>query len=167
MRKIQLLCGGIASGKSSYCRNAAKAGYVICNDDAIVNLIHGGEYTLYNKEFKSLYKTIENTIVNSAILFGKTVVIDSGRNVNKSRRKRFTSWAKAFGVQCEAIVFKREAPEVHAKRRFDSDNRGRSYEWWLNVAQEHHRKYTRPYKHEGFCQVYEISYEEIMQGKVL
>jgi hypothetical protein len=35
------------------------------------------------------------------------------------------------------VMFKREAPEVHARRRFDSDSRGHSLEWWTAVAQRH------------------------------
>ena len=56
---IKLLVGCIASGKSTYCRNAAKAGTIIINDDDIVNMLHGGQYGLYDKKLK-IIRSLDN-----------------------------------------------------------------------------------------------------------
>jgi len=55
MRKIQILVGMIASGKSTYSKHAARLGFIVVNDDAIVNAVHGEDYTLYDKKLKLLW----------------------------------------------------------------------------------------------------------------
>ncbi len=78
MAKIQVLVGMIAAGKSSYCRNAARTGIICMNDDVIVNMLHGDDYTLYNKQLKAFYKSIDNHIVVSALLMDRTIIVDRG-----------------------------------------------------------------------------------------
>jgi predicted kinase len=159
--KIYLLIGMIASGKSTYALNAANNGYIIINDDAIVNLLHANNYTLYDKNLKILYKTIENTILNMSIALKKNVVIDRGLNVSLQSRKRWLSLAKTLDIECEAIVFEKQKPEVHAKRRFESDTRGYSENYWQEVAAYHDKNYSLPSLEEGFSKINYISYEEI------
>jgi hypothetical protein len=40
-------------------------------------------------------------------------------------------------VSIIAIVFPIESPDIHARRRFETDPRGRSFETWLGVARHH------------------------------
>ena len=56
---IKVLVGHISSGKTTYSSQCAREGWVIINDDAIVNAVHGGDYTLYDKQWKPLYKGCE------------------------------------------------------------------------------------------------------------
>lgn len=65
---IQVLVGMIASGKSTYARNAARRGFLVVSEDEIVKLVHGQDYKLYDDALKPIYKTIENQIVGSAII---------------------------------------------------------------------------------------------------
>lgn len=165
--KIFVLCGMIASGKSTFCKNCAKKDQVILNDDSIVNMLHGEEYTLYNASLKILYKSIENQIISTALAIGKKIVIDRGLNVTFRGRKRWIALAKSFDVPIEAIVFKNDGPDVHAQRRTNSDSRGYSYEYWLKVANTHNENYQEPTVAEGFDTIHHISFEEIQQGKVI
>ena len=165
--KVYILVGHIASGKSGYCKNAAKKGLITLNDDALVNLLHGDDYTLYDNRLKILYKSIENNIFSLGLCLGKSVIIDRGVNVSIKGRKRWIALANSFDVPCEAIVFKIEKPEVHAKRRCEHDGRGHSYEYWLNVAKHHHSIYKEPSCEEGFDKVHCIEYTEILAGKVV
>lgn len=167
MPKIFILVGPISSSKSTYCKNAAKKGFIILNDDAIVNMLHGGNYILYDENLKLLYKSIENTIISTSLALKRDIIIDRGLNISKNSRKRYISLAKSFDVEIEAIVFKREKPEIHARRRFESDNRGLSYESWLNIAIIHDKQWEEPDKSEGFDKIHYISYEEIKEGLVL
>lgn len=164
--KIQLLIGMIASAKSHYAKNAAKQGLIIVNDDDIVTSLHGGDYTLYDKKLKVLYKSIENTIVSFALSIGKSVIIDRGVNISLQGRKRWIALAKSFDVLCEAIVFEKQSPETHAQRRFNHDPRGLSYQFWLNCAKEHNNKYISPSQEEGFNVIHYVTFEEIKSGKV-
>ncbi len=162
--KIYVLVGMIASGKSTYCKNAAKAGVLIMNDDAIVNLVHADDYTLYDKKLKILYKSIENHVISLGITIGKSVVVDRGLNISIKGRKRWLALADSFDVQCEAISFVNEGPETHAQRRVASDSRGYLYDYWLKVAEHHHSIYAPPTVDEGFHAVHNVSFDDVKKG---
>ncbi len=164
--KIYVLVGMIASGKSTYCANAAKKGAVIMNDDAIVNMVHADDYTLYDKKLKILYKTLENTVISLGISLGRNVVIDRGLNVSVKARRRWIALAESFDVECDAIVFPKDTNEVHAQRRFEKDSRGHSYDYWLKVATAHDKQYEKPNWPEGFNQVHEINFGWIQAGHI-
>ena len=165
--KLQLLCGPIASGKSSYSKNAANNGIICVNDDAIVQMLHGNNYSLYNENLKLLYKSIENNVVSTALAMNKQVLIDRGLNCSIRGRKRWLALANSFDVLCEAIIFKNEGSRAHAERRTINDSRGHSFEYWLNVAELHNKEYEEPTVEEGFSAVHYISFEEIKDGEVL
>jgi predicted kinase len=154
--RIQVACGMIASGKSTYARNAAKAGIICMNDDAIVNMLHGGDYTLYDKKFKILYKSIENHIIAAALTMGRSVFIDRGLNISVNGRYRWIALARSFDVPIDAIVFKNEGPEIHTDRRMNSDSRGHARDYWLDVAKYHDKSWQLPTVDEGFASVQEI-----------
>src|SRR6516162_2712793 len=156
--KLQVLVGMIASGKSTYARNAARQGVICLNDDAIVNLLHADDYTLYDKGLKVLYKTVENHIIGTALAMRRTVMVDRGLNVSVAGRRRWLALAKSFDVRCEALLFKNEGPVVHAQRRADSDARGHDLAYWLEVAEAHHDSYAPPTLEEGFDRVKAVSW---------
>ena len=136
--KLELLCGPIASGKSTYCRQAANEGAIILNDDSIVTAIHGGDYRLYNKSLKPLYKSVENSLISTALAMGLRVVVDRPNHSIKMRQ-RYIAIGKSFDVPVEVILFKRELPEIHGERRFKSDARGHDLNYWIDVARAHER----------------------------
>lgn len=162
--KLQVLIGNIASGKSTYCKNAARSGIICLNDDAIVNMLHGNEYTLYDPKLKILYKSVENNIIETALSLQKIVLIDRGLNVSLHGRKRWIALAQSFDMPIEAIVFKLEEPEIHAHRRFDSDARGLDFLHWKKVAEKFSAEYVEPKLEEGFDKVNHISFKEIQEG---
>ena len=150
---IYLLCGMIASGKSTLARKLADSqNALIINDDDIVTMLHG-DYTSYDVSLKPLYKSIENHILTSAILAGKNVIIDRGVNIKRSSRQRWLELAKSLDQEITALVTDRQSPEVHAKRRFEHDKRGHSYEYWLKVAKYHDSVYDEPSYSEGYTSI--------------
>lgn len=157
----------IASGKSTYARNAARAGFVVVNDDAIVNAVHGGEYSLYDEKLKPLYKSVENHIVSMAVALGRPILIDRGTNISLRARARWIALANALDVPCSAIEVRPEQVEAHARRRFEADARDHSYEYWLAAAESHWSRYATPSISEGFADVYHIDYEYVMSGEVI
>jgi len=165
--KLQVLVGMIASGKSTYARNAARQGALCMNDDAIVNMLHADDYTLYKKELKILYKSVENHVIGTGLAMNKVVLVDRGLNVSLRGRQRWLALAKSFDVPCEAIVFKNDGPETHARRRANADARGHPFEYWLRVAERHNSLYIVPTVEEGFDAVHHISFDEIQSGKVV
>lgn len=162
--KLQVLCGMIASGKSTYCKKAALSGSIIMNDDSIVNMLHADNYTLYDKKLKILYKTTENHIIGLALAMNKVVVVDRGLNVSKHGRRRWIALAKSFDVPVEALCFANEGPFVHANRRFNSDSRGYPLEYWTKVAEHHNSVYEEPSKEEGFDEVCFVPFSPLPAG---
>jgi predicted kinase len=150
---IEVLIGNIASGKSTYCKKRAEEGWIILNDDEIVKMVHGGDYSLYDERLKPLYKSVETTVLQNSLLLHQNVVIDKGTNITVNSRKRWIGLASAFDTQITAVVFPFESPEIHAERRYKSDDRNLSYERWLRVASELGRKYEEPTLQEGFNNV--------------
>ena len=165
--KIQVLVGMIASGKSTYAKNAAKTGVLCVNDDALVNMLHADDYTLYDKKLKILYKSIENQAISTILAMGRTTIVDRGLNVSTAGRQRWIALAKSFDVPCEAIVLPYQGPEIHARRRFESDAPGHEYDYWFRVANHHHNQYCVPTLEEGFSKIHSISFGEIKAGKIV
>jgi len=147
---VEVLVGMIASGKSTWAKQRAKEGWIVLNDDAIVNAVHGGDYTLYSENLKPLYKSIEDHIFHTAVAMGKNVVIDRGLDIRKTSRQRWIALAKSLDIMIIAVVFEKKTPEEHAHRRYESDGRGYSYEYWLKVAKIHDKQWSMPSIFEGF-----------------
>jgi predicted kinase len=163
---IQLTCGMIASSKSTYALSAAKKGFVIVNDDSLSQSIHGGDYTLYDKTCTPIYKAVGISILTHALTIGKSVVVDVG-NRKRHIRQRWIALAHMFDVPSYAIVFPKEVPEVHARRRYDSDHRGISFEKWLEVARRHDLDWQPVLcDQEGFKDVIDVHWPQVSSGWV-
>jgi predicted kinase len=157
---IYILIGPIASGKSTFAKKKAKEGALIINDDSIVNALHANEYTLYNKDLKILYKQLEMVIITTGVALGRDIVIDRPCH-SRSTRQRYTEIARSIDHPVTAVLFSDFGPEMHARRRSESDARGYDYEYWLRVAKEH-QKMMQPLDAvaEGFNFVQKVDWYE-------
>lgn len=166
MPRIEVLVGMIASGKSTYARRRADEGaMVVCHDD-LTEMLHG-RYR-YEQGLKALYRRAEEAIALEALLCGKDVVIDRTHLTRESRDR----WAKfvrlnntmvLFGLgerpaTMVAVEFPRQIAYVHARRRYESDSRGRPFHEWLKVALHHQEQADREplTDHEGFDEIVRI-----------
>lgn len=156
MAKLQILQGMVASGKSTYAKRAAKHGIICINDDAIVMMLHGGNYTGYSKDLKVLYKAMEHTIIEIGIALNKTILIDRGLNISMEARKRYLAIANSFDVECEALYFANLGFKQHSLNRFNSDSRGHTLEYWEKVARHHESIFQTPTVEEGFSKVIKL-----------
>jgi predicted kinase len=150
----------IASGKSTYVkRTTLNDKNIIClNDDAIVTMLHGGNYAGYDSSLKVLYKAIEHTIIDMGVALNKTILIDRGLNISIESRKRYIAIAKSLDVECEALWFRNDGPLLHAYRRFISDSRNYSLEYWEKVSKHHNSIWSQPSELEGFSKVVNIDW---------
>ena len=96
-RTVIIVIGPMCSGKSTFCQAAAKAGYLIANDDAIVTAVHGGTYGLYSKSLKPLYKGIELEIIRTGLAVGRDVIVDRATNMNLHCRRKYIGLATSLG----------------------------------------------------------------------
>ena len=166
-QKVQILIGLPASSKSLYAKNAAETGFIIINDDSLIESLHCGNQQLgYIGNHNDLYCKVENGIIGLACQLGFSIVVDCGNNVNKERRKQIIDCAKKYNVPCEAIIFPLDDPKIHAERRYNDNSRGFSLKMWLTVVEKYAKLYSRPDENEGFAHIYEISFEQIQSGLV-
>lgn len=165
--QIQVLVGTIASGKSTYARNFSRCGGVVVNDDAIVMAVHGGDYSQYKEELKTLYKTTENHICQTALAMGRAVAIDRGVNLTSESRLRWLGLGKSLDVPVTAVLFPFSDAVTHARRRYNHDDRGHSESYWLEVAIHHLSQLEIPTTDEGFTNVYSVNFQDIKNGRVL
>lgn len=139
--KLELLIGMIASGKSTYARRRADEGAIVISHDDLTAMLHV-QYR-YEPGLRQQYRAAEEKLAHVFLAAGRDVVIDRTHLTAESRKRwvDFTRWPN-FGPEREpaivAVAFPVEPPEVHARRRFDFDARGRSYKDWLRVAQHHY-----------------------------
>ena len=152
-RTVIIVIGPMCSGKSTFCQAAAKAGYLIANDDAIVTAVHGGIYGLYSKSLKPLYKGIELEIIRTGLALGRDVIVDRATNMNLHCRRKYIGLATSLDAQVLGILTPNHGPEEHARRRFSKNNRGLSYEHWLQAAQRHSLEFVKPTFAEGFTEI--------------
>jgi predicted kinase len=134
--RLEVLIGMVGSGKSQYARKRAKDGAIIVCHDNLTEMLHC-EYR-YEQGLRECYRRMEEAIAREAIRAGRDVVVDRCHLTAESRRRwlDFANWI-GLGSSVVAVAFPVEAPEVHARRRFEADPRGRTYDEWLFVAQHH------------------------------
>jgi predicted kinase len=142
--RLEILCGMIASGKSTYALKRAREGAMIISHDDLTAMLHG-EYR-YESGLRECYRRSEESLVMVAFDYGRDVIIDR-THLTREARKRWIDFAARLdwdevehGPRPEvvAVVFPIEHPMIHARRRSDHDARGRSYPEWLEVAEHHH-----------------------------
>lgn len=156
MPTLTVLVGMIASGKSTYSKAEARSGAVIVNDDAIVTAIHGGDYALYDKALKPVYKSAEMQIALTALALGRDVIIDRGLSISAQARRRWVALASSLDVPSQAVIFPPASAEEHARRRFEKDSRGHSLDYWIAVTRRHASLWQTPTTDEGFSRVWSM-----------
>jgi predicted kinase len=145
MPTLEVLVGMIGSGKTTYARQRADDGALVISLDDLTEMLHA-RYR-YEPELRKCYQQMEHSLAWAGLCAGRDVIIDRTHLTLESRR-RWITWAgnfdsmqdyegKGYHTPVVAIVFPREPALVHARRRFETDARGRSLEEWDLVAAHH------------------------------
>lgn len=139
-----------AVGKSTVARKMAKDdNYLIIDIDKIVTMIHS-DYRLYNDDIQPIYKAMEMSMIQIALLAGESVVLDRCCNLIATR-KRWCDIGHQLGALTSRIYIETKEPiEERATRRFLEDNRGYSREKWIKVMKEREALFKYPLDTEGF-----------------
>lgn len=154
---LEILVGPIGSGKSTYTKAMASTGYLIVNDDSLVDSIHAGMNYLYKPELKSLYKQLDHTILFFGLSRNYNVIIDRP-NLNPKTRRRYIEIAHSLDAKVKCILFPFLSKEEHISRRMNN-NRGYNREKWESVYDKMILEYKEPSLDEGFTEI--IKYEEL------
>lgn len=155
---LEILCGMIGSGKSLYARRRAEQGALVVSHDELLQMLHGGAYR-YEEKLRDCYRWMEDDLVLTALRYSRDVVIDRTHLTCKSRHRWIDFTTQYFAVSREvrtvAVAFPVADPATHARRRFESQPRGRSYEDWLAVAWQHWNQWQPVTSDEGFTEIRE------------
>ena len=151
---MEILCGMIASGKSTYAAQRALDGALVANDDALCQAVHGGHYAEFVSKQKGLHEELMRAIVAEAFNREKDVIIDSGRNGSRQACKSWVRLGEACGFRVIARVSRRESYLEHAARRHQHDDRGVSYAEWRRIARHHEETWEEPSLDEGFDEIH-------------
>lgn len=134
---IEVLVGMIASGKSTYARKRADEGALVISHDDLTTMLHG--CYRYEPELKDCYRAIMVDMACQSIIAKRDVIVDR-THLTRESRKIWIDVANGAKVPVIAVMFPQLHAEAHARRRFEADPRGRSYEEWLKVAKHHEQQ---------------------------
>jgi len=149
--ELIILTGNIGCGKSTKALELAKQGYVIVNDDAISTMIGGGDYNLYDKSKKYLYKSIELYCVDLGLGTNRSVVADMP-NMKSISRSRFIDIGKRYNIEIISYDWGRGTSEDLRLRMLDS----RGYNDWKKAFYRKFNEYEKPSFDEGFDKIIEM-----------
>lgn len=163
--KLEVLCGMIASGKSTYARKRADEGALVVSHDDLTAMLHV-RYR-YEQELRACYRAMEEDLVYRALRAARDVVIDR-THLTRESRQRWIVYARAIRGMAiwktppaiVAVRFPIDAAHIHATRRLESDPRGRSFLEWHQVAL-HHAEQARAEpleRSEGFDRIEEVAH---------
>lgn len=149
MAKLQVTVGLPGCGKSTYAKQRALDGAFVVDIDAIITMLHGGNYNLYERDFDPVYKMIEIDMVKTALLAGRDVILDKCCN-KASTRRRFAEIGNQLQVRTEVVVFDNCSIDQLVARRM-TNSRGHSADYWRKVIQKR-IELMEPvnYQEEGF-----------------
>lgn len=163
-QRLIFLVGMIGSGKSTFARRLADAGYMVWSNDTFIPGLHGGNYKGYRDELKETYRRVRRSVVSTLLALGHSVVLDD-THTRAASRKEDMLMASYLGVPCECVLFPvADHPAVHAVRRYNHDNRGYSLETWSKVLEKHLADYAPPTLEEGFLRIFNPEQAAIVYG---
>lgn len=145
-----IMVGNVGSGKSLLASKFAKSGAAVVNNDSLVRMIGGGEYNLYDYGKKEVYKSAEESTIESALIAGIDVVIDR-TNMDSKRRARYIALAKKHTDQIICYDFG-PGDELGLKRRKKA-SQGVPPETWEQVHNRMRESYNQPNLSEGFSDI--------------
>lgn len=159
-QELVILTGNIGCGKSSFAREEIGdlKDYIIVNDDAITTMIGGGVYTNYDKNKRSLYKSIELYCVKLGLERGYNVIVDMP-NMKPESRKKFIEIGKRYSAKIVSFDWGSGNVEDLDRRKIDH----RDYDKWDEAFKVKKQDYKAPSMEEGFDEI--IRVETIISGE--
>jgi tRNA uridine 5-carbamoylmethylation protein Kti12 len=158
MLKLILMCGNIGCGKSILSKKIATENkdILIVDHDKIIEMLHS-DYTKFDMRYYQIYKDIEKSAIESCLRNNMSVIVDK-LNHTKIKRKRYIEIANSINpfINIEVYNFSILSPDLSAKNRFLSDNKGHSLSKWLDVANKIYEEYEEPESSEGIDEIYNV-----------
>lgn len=138
-RKLAIMCGLPASGKSTYCRELQKQGWLVVSPDIIRTMLYDAPYL---KEFEVEVWNVTKLSARVLLRSNYDVVIDA-TNTTKWERKGWREMAN--GYNAEFSIYYVDTPFEECVRR----DMQRLNPVGYNVLERMHKKFTEPSEDEG------------------
>lgn len=149
MKEICILIGNIGSGKTTYCKEKVKEGYVIISKDDIRYSIGAGNY-IFNLDYE---QSISNCILeffHSLSHLNNIKIIIDETNMDKEARKLYLYWGTYYKYKKIAIIFPKLSKKESVIRRLENNHGDTSKEVWEAVWERKNLAYQEPTIEEGF-----------------
>ena len=145
MRKIIVLVGNIASGKTTFTNERDTK---VLSRDALRCRFNAGKY-VFDREKEPMIQDLLEAQLENAMLLDETVVIDATHMTKKSR-----AWILRIGEKYDAIViavvFKDRGLNTSVDDRMKCNHGDTPREVWEQVFIKFWTSYERPTEDEGF-----------------
>ena len=148
MKELQILVGNIGAGKTTYCKQKTREGYVIISKDDIRYSIGAGTYT-FNFDYEPAINLIILMMVIDFMAIGVPVIIDE-TNMNKASRYYYLQFANIYKYKKIAVIFKKLSMKESVARRLNKNHGETTEEVWKEVWERFNFIYEAPTKEEGF-----------------
>lgn len=155
MKELQILIGNIGSGKSTYCKEKVKEGYIIISRDTIRYGIGSGKY-IYNPDYEPSIKASIKELALSLMEGPKPNIIIDETNMTEKIRINYINISKIYGYKRIALIFPVISKEESVKRRMSCNHGDTTKEKWEEVWTGLHGIYQKPTIAEGFDEVIEL-----------
>lgn len=160
MKRIEILIGNIGAGKSTYCRQKVKEGYIVLSKDSVRYMFGAGSY-VWNEKLELAIHRGMMCMLAWLMSTNADVIIDE-TNMDKKSREEQLHCAVIYKYKATAVIFPKFSKEVSVGRRLSSNHGDASKEVWEEVWERKNSVYEKPTYEEGFYTVnYYHKYEEI------
>lgn len=150
MRRVYLLIGNIASGKSTW-RKSHTEHFVVSRDDIRYTLCPG-KYT-FDRELEKAVAAMADAQLEAMLKYGdKDIVIDE-TNMSKKVRKRTLRLVEKYNAEAIAVCFPDKGRDEHVRRRLRDNHGDLSEVTWNGVYDGLVSAFEFPEWSEGFLEI--------------
>ena len=147
MKKLILLIGNIASGKTTETLKLVKEGYRVISRDAIRYMVGAGNY-IFDIDLEPTIKRSTLALLEEFLKDEINIVYDEV-NVSKKLREPTIKLAKKYGYEVYALILPRVSKEESVNRRLKDNHGETSKDVWEIVWENFDKLYEEPTKEEG------------------
>jgi len=151
-KKLIVLVGNIASGKTTYARTLVKKGFISVYRDGLRYSIGSGNY-VFNKKIEPIIADLHLHCLKTFLSSGYNIVVDE-TNVTKALRARYITAGKKNKYKIECHILPTIPVKEAIKRRMKDNFGGYSVSTWRRIYHMFSDRYEAPVISEGFDRVF-------------
>ena len=152
MKRLIILVGNIASGKTTLVKDLVKLGYLVLSRDDIRYMLGGGEY-IWDTNLEKIIKDIQLSLLRKIVRKKYDVVID-GTNMSMMSREDALAIANKAGYETIAYVMPKISKKKSVERRLANNHGNTTKKQWEDIWLKFDMWYEEPTHEEGFNKIH-------------